>query len=103
MSVLGFQLSFSQAVTTIALLSVGVVSGLVHWVIVARVSRLRAGAGIGDRLLPFGFGDWHVGVLRRSWYPEVALPLRRWALLTYAFSVTAVFAVAVLLMVWVVF
>ena len=103
MNVLGLQLPAWQATIVIVLLSIAIVAGLVHWLIVARVSRIRAGSGLADRLLPFGFGSWHIGVLRQSWYPDDALPLRRWVLLTYAIGLGGVLVAGGLLMMWVVF
>ncbi|MGH7650647.1 MAG: hypothetical protein ACREMS_02275 [Gemmatimonadaceae bacterium] len=103
MNAFGFQLTAGQATVITTVLCSAVLVGLAHWLIVARVSRTRNGSGLADRLLPFGFGSWHIGVLRRSWYPDDALPLRRWVLITYWFSLGGVLLVAALLMIWVVF
>jgi hypothetical protein len=103
MSVLGFQLPAWKATIVIALMAIAIIAGLVHWAILARVSRLRAGSGLADRLAPFGFGSWHIGVLHRSWYPDEALTLRRWVLLTYMISLGGVLVAGGLLMISVVF
>ncbi|SRR6266567_3302262 len=102
MGILGFQLPMWPAAIVIVLLTVAIAAGAVHWAIVARISGLRAGSGPADRLLPFGLGDWHIGVLRRSWYPDEAVSLRRWVVLTYAVGMGALIVAAGLLIIWVI-
>src|SRR5215204_3401350 len=89
-----------QASVVVSLLAVSVVAALIHWAIVAHVSRLRPGNSIWKRMPPFGLNGWHIGVLRRSWYPNQALPLRRWVVLTYVINVGSIFAVVLLMAVW---
>jgi hypothetical protein len=96
------ELTVRQATVIVVLVAVSFIAGYVHWAIVARVSRLRAGSRLGNRLAPYGVGGWHLGVLRRSWYPAEALSLRRWALLTYAISMGALVVAWGLMMIWVV-
>jgi hypothetical protein len=103
MSVLGIPLAAWQGIVIYSLLATAIIVGFIHWAIVARISRSRQGSSFPDRLLPFGFGLWHLGVLRRSWYPASALPQRRWVVLTYAVSLGCVIAAFGLLMSWAVF
>lgn len=99
---LGSILSQRQAITLAALMVVSIVSGFLQWGIVAHVSRLRPLSDVSTRLLPFGLGSWHIGMLRRSWYPVAALPLRRWVILTYGISMACVVVAFVLIVSWVV-
>jgi hypothetical protein len=91
-----------QGVIVTALLAAAFIAGLVHWAVVAVASRRRKGSGLTDRLAPFGLGGWHIGVLRRSWYPPEALPLRRWVVLTYIVNMAALVIAAALLIAWVI-
>jgi hypothetical protein len=91
-----------QVSILVGLLSIDVVAALVHLAIVAYVSRLRPGASAWNRMAPFGFGSWHIGVLRRSWYPNEATHLRRWVLLTWVISMGSLLAVWLLIGIWVV-
>ena len=77
------------------------IAGLIHWTIVSRSSRYRPDASASTRLLPFGVGSWHLGVLRRSWFPENAGAQHRWAVMTYSISVGAGMVVFLLLVNWV--
>ena len=102
MRVLVFQLPMWQGVIVTALLAAALIAGLVHWAVVAEASRRRRGSGLTDRLAPFGFGGWHIGVLRRSWYPPEALPLRRWVVFTYIVNMAVLLIAAALLIAWVI-
>jgi hypothetical protein len=99
---LQFNLPPTQALVIAVLIGVMFASGLTHWTIVARASRMKAGSGIGDRILPFGFGDWHIGMLRRSWYPAGARQLYKWALAAYLVALAALVLATGLLIAWVV-
>jgi hypothetical protein len=77
------------------------VAGLAHWVMVARASRLK-GEGEGGRLFPFGFASWHIGMLRRSWYPAAAQQLYKWSLIAYITAMAALLVAGALLLLWVI-
>jgi hypothetical protein len=82
-------------------MGISVLAGFVHWGIVAHVSRLRS-RDVFVRLFPFGVGFWSIGMLRRSWYPDDALQLRKGALVAYGISVACGAIVFGLLVVWVI-
>ena len=94
-----FQLGPFRAVVLGCLLALGLISGAVHWAVVARVSRLRS-RSMNERLLPYGFGVWHLGVLRRSWYPSEAKHLYLWGLASYVTAIVALLGTGALLVAW---
>lgn len=94
-------LSARQAVVVGVFVGVSVLAGFIHWGILAHVSRLRTG-DVFVRLFPFGIGFWSIAMLRRSWYPVDALPLRTRALVAYGISVVCGMVVFALLVAWVI-
>jgi hypothetical protein len=100
--ILGLRLNPIQALIIAVLLGVLFVAGFSHWMVVARASRLKDDDGGGGRLFPFGFGSWHIGMLRRSWYPAGAQQLYKWSLIAYITAMTALLLIGGLLLWWVV-
>jgi hypothetical protein len=95
-----FHLSGWRAAAMATLFGISFISNFVHWGIVVRASRLREESGLEERLLPYGFGDWHLGMLLRSWYPTEAKRLYVWALVSYVVAMAALLVAGVLLIVW---
>ena len=100
MSLFELPLSKGQWIIAGVLMAIALIAGFVNFAVLAHVSRMRPGSRISNRLLPFGLGAWHIGMLRRDWYPEDALPLRRWALGSYAISMACLIILGGLMASW---
>jgi len=100
--ILGFRLSPLQALITTMLFGVLFAAGFAHWVMVLRASHLKSDDGGGERLFPFGFANWHIGMLRRSWYSDGAQRQYKWSLIAYITAMAALLLIVGLLLLWVV-
>lgn len=97
------EIALWKVVTILGLLVVSAAASIAHWVLAAHASRQRSGDDVTERLFPFGFAIWDYHMLRRSFYPDDAQGLYKWAVRTHAISLVSIVLWFALSIAWLVF
>lgn len=96
-------LSTAQLASLAVLWSIAIVSATIHWSLLHKATRSRAGGLTSARPFRWGFGIWHIGMLRRSWYPDDGRIYYARILASYLVGLSATLAAFGLLVRWLVF
>lgn len=93
-------LSRVQMALLLVLWAIAIVASQVHWFFINKATRSRLSTGVGGRSFYWFFGLWHIGMLRRSWYPIDGRQYYGRIIASYAVGASAMLAAFVLFVLW---
>lgn len=92
-----------QVASLAVLWFIAIGSGAIHWLLLHKATRSRAGGVTASRPFRWGFGIWHIGMLRRSWYPDDGRIYYGRIMASYLIGLSAMVVAFGLLVRWLVF
>jgi hypothetical protein len=95
-------LGTARTIVLAGLFLVALLAAQIHWVLLHRATRSRLPATGWNRPFRWGFGLWHVGMLRRDWLPEDGQHFHTWIVRSWLIGVLAMVACFGLLVRWII-